>query len=164
MQTINNSTGGITDGTSQTLLVGERWHSSFDIDQTPGTLTQNYMASVVPGQPLVISTLNPAEPKTFGEPVTFTATITINPSSVIATSPVITIPPNEFRTVSFNTTNWTPDPITGRANVRVTTVVSAASGRDPLNIKRFFVVDPSTLNTMWEAGDECLVFFLGGRP
>jgi hypothetical protein len=162
MQTISNSTGGITDGTSQTLLVGERWRSS-DIEQTPGTITQNYMASVVPGQPLLISTLNPVESKVFTKPITFTATITTNSGIVIETSPVITIPSNEFRTVSFDTTNWTPDPLTGRANVRVTTVVSATSGSDPLNIKRFFVVDPSTLNTMWEAGDQCLVFFLGGR-
>jgi hypothetical protein len=163
MQTINDSTGGVTDGTTQTLLVGERWQKSFDTDQAPGTITQNYMASVVPGQPLLISALNPAEPKTFGEPITFTATVTIDSGVVIATSPVITIPSNEFRTVSFNTTNWTPDPLTGRANVRVTIVVSAPSGRDPLNIKRFFVIDPNALITMWEAGDQCLVFFLGGR-
>jgi hypothetical protein len=161
--TINNSTGAVVDGTSNTIAFGESLSGwSFDTDQIPGTITQNYMVSVKPGQPLLISILNPGEPRSFGEPITFTATVTSN-GNVTATSPVITIPEDEFRTASFNTTNWPPDPLTGRANVRVTTVVSAASGRDPLNIKRFVVIDPSTLNTMWEAGDQCLVFFLGGR-
>jgi hypothetical protein len=99
-----------------------------------------------------------------GQAITFTYTVTNSSGNVIATSPVITIPPNEFRNATVDTTNWIADPVSGRANVRVTTVVSAASGRDPLNIKRFFVVDPGTGNTMWEAGDQCLVFFLGGRP
>lgn len=163
IQTINQSTGGITDGTSNTIFVGERSPST-STDQTPGTLTQNYMASVVPGQPLMLSTLNPVQPgKVFGEPITFTVTITLG-GSPIATIPAITIPANEFRTLTFDTTSWTPDPLTGRANVRVNTVVSASSGREPLSIKRLFVVDPSSLNTMWEAGDQCLVFFLGGIP
>jgi hypothetical protein len=164
IQTINQSTGDITDGTSNTLLTGEKHPSTSDTDQTPGTITQNYMASAVPGQLLTISTLNPVAPKSLGQPITFTATVTTSAGSVIATSPTITIPANEFRTVTFDTTSWTPDPLTGRANVRVNTVVTAASGRVPLNIKRFAIVDRSTLTTMWEAGDECLVFFLGGIP
>ena len=161
MQTLNTSTGAVTDGTSQTILVGER---QTDLDQTPGTLTQNYMASAVPGQPLIISILNPTEPKSPGQTITFTYTVTNTSGNVIETRPAITIPSNEFRNVSIDTSGWIPDPLTGRANVRVTTVVSGGPGRDPLNIKRFFVIDPGTLTTMWEAGDQCLVFFVGGRP
>ena len=161
MQTLNTSTGAVTDGTSQTVVVGEQ---QTDLDQTPGTLTQNYMASAIPGQPLIISILNPTEPKSPGEPITFTYTVTNTSGNVIETSPAITIPSNEFRTVNIDTSGWIPDPLTGRANVRITTVVSGGPGRDPLNIKRFFVADPGTLTTMWEAGDQCLVFFLGGRP
>ena len=161
MQTLNTSTGAVTDGSSQTIVVDE--HRT-DLDQTPGTMTQNYMAGVVPGQPLIISILNPTEPKSPGQTITFTYTVTNTSGNVIETSPTITIPANEFRNVSINTSNWISDPLTGRANVRVTTVVAAGPGSDPLNIKRFFVIDPGTLNTMWEAGDQCLVFFLGGRP
>lgn len=160
--TINDSTHEIVDGTSQTLAVGE-YRSGFNVDQTHGTITQNYMVSVVPGEPVLITIFNPAQATPYGELVTFTATITPISGSAIATSPVITIPSDEFRTVSLDTTNWPIDGATGLANVRITTIVSAASGRDPLNIKRFAVLDPNTLNTTWEAGDQCLVFFLAGR-
>ncbi|HEV8487022.1 MAG TPA: hypothetical protein VGV87_25985 [Blastocatellia bacterium] len=113
----------ITDGTSNTLLVGERPPSeggSGPVFGDGSVRFLSYSVGIVPAQSLLFSARNLSKPDETGEPISLQVKVCDKNGDVIAVSPEVEILPGESRTVHFNHGDLASaeEPVTRRSQVR----------------------------------------------
>jgi len=117
------SVASISDGTSNTLLVGERPPSEGDSGHNPADGSVRFLSTSVginPVQSLTFSARNLSKPDETGEPIVLQVNAYDQNGDLIAVSPQVEIPPNEFRTVrlDYNDLATPGEPGTGRKQIR----------------------------------------------
>jgi len=169
---VSIETISISDGTSNTILVGEIIPGSGGNgnDFLNSGFGNDLMIGLVPGQTLVVTAFNPRSPgsEAQGEPVNGHVKVFDGSSNLIAQSPEQVIPRGEFRSfkINRNEIRLPGEPGTNRAQVRIKPFftftsrrLSALQGNDLLlnNVISFEVVDTS-------AGKTFLIFVTGPGP
>ncbi len=180
---VSMETISISDGTSNTVFVGEVLPSrsgGSGNDTLNSGFGNDIMMGIVPGRTLRVTLFNlpsfgsetesEAQHNVRGHVKVFDGT-----GNLIAQSPEQVIPSGEFRSFNFNHNEilLPGEPDTNRAQVRIKPFFTFESKRlSPLqgddlllsDVISFEVIDNSTGKTVTLAGQQCLVFFLGGRP
>jgi hypothetical protein len=167
---VSMETISISDGTSNTVLVGEITPSRSG-EQTI-SLPEGVLIGLVPGQRVRLTLTNPpsygteagseAKPSHVGGHVKVFDSI----GNAVAQSDELVIPAGEFRSFDFNRDEIAlpGEPGTHRVQARIKPFFSFSSGRLSPVLVSFEVVDNSTGKTRVLSGNQCLVFFLGGIP
>ena len=173
----------ITDGTSNTILFGEVIPSSPSSgsgrDVLIGGSGSDHMMGFVPGQEGRVTIYNPsrlilAEDGSYerSKPVNGHVKVFDGSGDLIAQSPEMVIPPDEFLTyvIKRESLPILGEPGTNRAQVRIKPFFTFQSARlstsrqgDDQILVSYEIVDSGTGKTMTLAGQQCLVFFLGGE-
>jgi hypothetical protein len=160
----------ITDGTSNTFLVGEVIPSTHNSDAGKDILIggagSDYLMGIVPGQTLRVTLFNPpaTETETSPQPVGGHVKVFDGRGNLIAQSSELAIPPGEFRSFDFDRAalHLAGEPGTNRAQVRIKPFFNFPSKRLSHVLASVESVDNSTGKTVVLAGQQCLVFYLGG--
>jgi hypothetical protein len=159
----------ITDGTSNTVFVGELPPSrgGEDIISLPDDIVIGFARD----QRVRLTLTNPppnareAGSEAQREPVNAHVKFFDENGNLIAQSDELIIPPGEFRSVDLNRAalNLPGEPGTGRVQVRARVIWETLQLRSefPASVE---LVDTSTGKTTVLTGQQCLVFFLGGIP
>jgi prepilin-type processing-associated H-X9-DG protein len=166
---VSMETVSISDGTSNTLFVGEILPSPSG-GSGNGSLKSGFgndtVMGIVPGQTLRVTLYNPPSfrPKARRNPVTGRVKFFDGSGNLIAQSGESLIPPGEFRSFELDrdALSLPGERGTGRLQTRASwSVARHASGRVAPS---FELIDDLTGKTVVLSGQECLVFFLGGAP
>jgi prepilin-type processing-associated H-X9-DG protein len=175
---VTMETVSISDGTSNTLMVGEVMptRAGEETIRLPDDVIVDFMTGVVPRQTLRVTVSNPAS---FRSEAASDAGLAAQRASirghvkvfddsghVIAQSAESVIPAGESRSFDFNHDAFSSprEPGTNRRQVRIRPFFNFRSERLSRVPASFELMDSSTGKTEVLEGHECLVFFLGGRP
>jgi hypothetical protein len=168
----------ITDGTSNTVFVGEILPSptgGSGNDTLNSGFGNDIMMGIAPGQRLRVTQFNPPAfgSEGQGKPVGGHVKVFNGSGNLIAQSQELVIPSGEFRSSDINR-NEIPlsgEPGTNRAQVRLRpsynpyiTIDYVESAPLAPVLASFEIIDNSTGKTVLLAGQQCLVFYLGGTP
>jgi hypothetical protein len=171
----------VTDGTSNTIFVGELYPSAQSSgggrDVLVGGDARDVLMGVLPDQKARVTVLNPpaSGSEAQREPVSGHVKVFDGSGNLIAQSPEMVIPSGEFRSVNFDryALSLAGEPDTNRAQVRIKPFFNFESERLPAlqgddriitSLVSFEVVDKSKGKTVLLTGQQCLVYFLGGMP
>ncbi|MCI0390279.1 MAG: hypothetical protein MOB07_16135 [Acidobacteria bacterium] len=178
---VSMETISISDGTSNTVFVGEippsqgRGIDDFIVDTIDrGT----FLIGFVPGQTLRVTFTNPnpINPNPMNlttpgsdaqrKPVSGHVKVFDGSGNLIAQSAELVIPSGESRSFGINhdALPILGEPGTNRKQVRIKPFFNFKSERLSRVLTSFEIVDNSTGKTTVLAGQQCLVFFLGGIP
>jgi hypothetical protein len=161
----------IRDGTSNTIFVGEILPSQAG-DSGNDILKSGFgddtMMGIVPGQTLRVTLFNPpaSEAAPQDDPVNGHVKVFDRSGNLIAQSPGQIIPPGESRSFDFNR-NALPiqgETAANRAQVRIKPFFNFESTRLSRVLASFEVIDNNSGKTVTMAGQQCMVFYLGGIP
>jgi prepilin-type processing-associated H-X9-DG protein len=165
----------IRDGTSNTFLVGVKLPSEDGgsrNDEITSGFGNDIMMGFIPGQTLLITIFNPVASE-MGASVNGHVKVFSGDGGLLMQSPERVIRPGEILSIKINRNEISlpGEPGTNRAQVRLNpsynpyiTVDYLESARPSPVLVSFEIVDNSTGKTVTLAGQECLVFFLGGIP
>jgi hypothetical protein len=161
----------VRDGTSNTVFVGEIIPSQVGgggNDILTSGFGNDIIMGIVPGQTLRVTLFNPpsSESEAQSEPVGAHVKIFDGSGNLITQSQELVIPPGEFRSFDFNrfALSLSGEPGTNRAQARIKPFFNFQSELLSPVLASFEIIDNSAGKTVLLAGQECLVFFLGGRP
>lgn len=160
---------GVTDGTSNTFMIGEKYVRPLHGIGASGLtsrVAKDMLVGIAAGQRLRITAFN-ADAADSGagrsEPIAMQANIYDEDGNVVATTRGVAIPTGQFGSVDVARGDlaMSGEPGTGRAQVRAKPLFAfpnAWHGRIALS---FEIVDAAGHTV---EGPQCLVFFLGGAP
>jgi len=160
---VSLETVSISDGTSNTIFVGEV------LPSRPGGIENDVITGIIGGQTLRVTLFNPGSAGADNRR-SQVSLFEIH-GYLLEESQELIIPPGEFRSFDFNRAALSSpgEPGTGRLQVRAkiaaTDTNSARLSPDDRNITNlisFEVIDNNTGRTVALGGQQCLVFFLGG--
>ena len=155
----------ITDGTSNTILFSEKYHSIPDNGGVTGVISggraRDILLGIAPGQTLRVTLFNPQA--SGSDSVPSRLILFDGDGNRIMQSPELVIPSGEFRSFDINHAalpllDGSP---TGRRQIRARLEVSADADTPALLLPSAELIDGSGKTTVM-AGQQCLVFFLGG--
>jgi hypothetical protein len=158
---ITTASTGVTDGTSNTFLIGEKIVRPLDagaaLAASPGVV-KDMLVGIAPGQAVRFSVLNAGGTR---EPVAMHVTVHDETGDVVAASQTRAIPPGHFGWITVDRRDLpvAGEPGTGRAQVRFKPLFAFTAGETGRVLTSLEIVDAAG-NTV--DGPECLVFFLGG--
>jgi prepilin-type processing-associated H-X9-DG protein len=166
---VSMETISISDGTSNTVFFSEvipsAPNSGGGKDILIGGYGSDYLMGIVPGQTLRVTLFNPpaSETDTARQPANAHVKVFDGRGNQIAQSAELAILPGESRSFDFDRAalHLAGEPGTNRAQVRIKPFFDFKSER---LVRSFEIVDNNTGKTVVLAGQECLVFFLGGIP
>lgn len=166
---VSMETISISDGTSNTVFFSEVFPSAPNSgggkDILIGGFGSDYLMGIVPGQTLRVTLFNPpaSETDTAHQPVNAHVKVFDGRGNQIAQSAELAIPSGESRSFDFDRAalRLAGEPGTNRAQVRIKPFFDFKAERLVRSVE---LVDNSTGKTVVLAGQECLVFFLGGTP
>ena len=170
---ISMETIEITDGTSNTVMVGEVIPTAGDgggRDVLIGGDGRDVLMGIVPGQRLRVTIFNPPSFETAAgsEPqqtsVNGHIKIFDGSGGLIAQSDRAVIAPGAFHSFDFSRDAFPESSGVGRLQVRIRPFFDYQSERLPPLLASFEIVDNNTGRTEVVSAPQCLVFFLGGVP
>jgi len=165
---VSMETVSISDGTSHTVFFGEKIPSvpnSSGKDILIEGSTSDYLMGIVPGQTLRVTLFNPpaSEAEPSGQPSSGHVKVFDGRGNLLAQSSKLAIPPGEFRSFDFDRAalHVSGEQGTNRAQVRIKPFFDFKAERLVRSVE---LVDNNTGKTVVLAGQQCLVFYLGGTP
>ena len=172
---ISMETISVSDGTSSTVFVGEittllpGGHGNDTLNSGFGN---DILMGIVFSQTLRVTLFNPpsfgweAGSELEGGAVGGHVKVFDGSGNLIVQSAELVIPPGEFRSVDFDrhALARSGEPGTGRLQARIKPFFDFKSDRLSRVLASFEIVDNSTGKTVVLAGQQCLVFYLGGIP
>jgi hypothetical protein len=152
----------VRDGTSSTLLVGERPPSRTGGDGNDTIISgfgNDIMMGFIPGQALLATIYYPVTSET-GASVGGHVRVFSGDGGLLLQSPEHVIRPGEFLSIKIdrNEIPLSGDPVTNRANLRIKPLFKFESERPSPVLVSFEIVDNSTGKTLIVTGHQCLVF------
>jgi hypothetical protein len=163
----------ITDGTSNTIFVGEVVPTPGDgggRDLLIGGDGRDVLMGIAPGQTLRVTIFNPPSFETAAgsEPQRQSANghikIFDRSGGMIVQSDQAVIDPGAFHSFDFSRDAFPESSSASRQQVRISPFFEFQSRRLPPLIASFEIVDNNTGRTEVLSGSQCLVFYLGGEP